>query len=191
MLPDFLFRHLKSKTETFQLKMNEIRNLSKNVKNHPSTTLEVYGKQIDLHQEVRCREDYCKRRKLKIEAKMSKVKLAIIGNGMVGHRFIEDLLDKADKDQFEITVFCEEPRIAYDRVHLSSYFSHHTAEELSLVREGFYEKLYKYQCYCWYAFILQDFLLYYRYCQKWVDLFETEPKMIEIETKLKISRLTF
>ncbi|MEY3676421.1 MAG: hypothetical protein RJB67_911, partial [Bacteroidota bacterium] len=41
--------------------------------------------------------------------------------------------------------------------------------------EGFYEKLYKYQCYCWYAFILQDFLLYYRYCQKWVDLFETEP----------------
>lgn len=59
---------------------------------------------------------------------------------MVGHRFIEDLLDKADKDQFDITVFCEEPRIAYDRVHLSSYFSHHTAEELSLVREGFYEK---------------------------------------------------
>jgi tetratricopeptide (TPR) repeat protein len=48
--------------------------------------------------------------------------------------------------------------------------------------DGFYEKLYKFQCYCWYAFILQDFLLYYRYCQKWVDLFETEPKMIEIET---------
>ncbi|MEB7502809.1 hypothetical protein NGC23_21980, partial [Leclercia pneumoniae] len=33
-----------------------------------------------------------------------------------------------------------EPRKAYDRVHLSSYFSHHTAEELSLVRDGFYEK---------------------------------------------------
>jgi nitrite reductase (NADH) large subunit len=71
---------------------------------------------------------------------MSKVRLAIIGNGMVGHRFIEDLLDKADAEQFDITVFCEEPRKAYDRVHLSSYFSHHTAEELSLVREGFYEK---------------------------------------------------
>jgi len=71
---------------------------------------------------------------------MSKVRLAIIGNGMVGHRFIEDLLDKADADRFDITVFCEEPRKAYDRVHLSSYFSHHTAEELSLVREGFYEK---------------------------------------------------
>lgn len=68
---------------------------------------------------------------------MSKVRLAIIGNGMVGHRFIEDLLDKSDAANFDITVFCEEPRIAYDRVHLSSYFSHHTAEELSLVREGF------------------------------------------------------
>ncbi|SUX57079.1 nitrite reductase [NAD(P)H] large subunit [Citrobacter braakii] len=71
---------------------------------------------------------------------MSKVRLAIIGNGMVGHRFIEDLLDKSDAANFDITVFCEEPRKAYDRVHLSSYFSHHTAEELSLVREGFYEK---------------------------------------------------
>ncbi|WP_300000224.1 nitrite reductase large subunit NirB [uncultured Cedecea sp.] len=71
---------------------------------------------------------------------MSKLKIAVIGNGMVGHRFIEDLLDKAPSDQFEITVFCEEPRKAYDRVHLSSYFSHHTAEELSLVRDGYYEK---------------------------------------------------
>jgi len=71
---------------------------------------------------------------------MSKVRIAVIGNGMVGHRFIEDLLDKAPPEQFDITVFCEEPRKAYDRVHLSSYFSHHTAEELSLVREGYYEK---------------------------------------------------
>lgn len=46
---------------------------------------------------------------------MSKVRLAIIGNGMVGHRFIEDLLDKSDAANFDITVFCEEPRIAYDR----------------------------------------------------------------------------
>jgi hypothetical protein len=47
---------------------------------------------------------------------------------------------------------------------------------------GFYEKLYLYQSYCWYAFIRQDFLLYYRYSQKWVDLFEKEKFMIEIET---------
>jgi hypothetical protein len=47
---------------------------------------------------------------------------------------------------------------------------------------GFYEKLYFFQSYCWFAFILQDFLMYYRYTQKWVDLFEKEPEMIEIET---------
>ncbi|CAH1536673.1 nitrite reductase catalytic subunit NirB [Vibrio rotiferianus] len=71
---------------------------------------------------------------------MSKLKLVVIGNGMVGHRYIEDLVEKTDTSQYEITVFCEEPRVAYDRVHLSSYFSHHTADELSLVKEGFYEK---------------------------------------------------
>ncbi|WP_419205777.1 nitrite reductase large subunit NirB [Photobacterium leiognathi] len=71
---------------------------------------------------------------------MSKVKLAIIGNGMVGHRYIEELIDRTAIDNYEITVFCEEPRVAYDRVHLSSYFSHHTADELSLVKQGLYEK---------------------------------------------------
>ncbi|MGR5260301.1 nitrite reductase large subunit NirB [Vibrio astriarenae] len=71
---------------------------------------------------------------------MSKMKLVVIGNGMVGHRYLEDLVDKTDVSSFDITVFCEEPRVAYDRVHLSSYFSHHTAQELSLVKEGFYEK---------------------------------------------------
>ncbi|WP_158780934.1 nitrite reductase large subunit NirB [Pantoea sp. BAV 3049] len=67
-------------------------------------------------------------------------RLVIIGNGMVGHRLIEELVEKAVPGQFAITVFCEEPRVAYDRVHLSAYFSHHTAEELSLVSEGFYQK---------------------------------------------------
>lgn len=71
---------------------------------------------------------------------MSNIRLCVIGNGMVGHRFIEELIDKNPAGNFEITVFCEEPRVAYDRVHLSSYFSHHTAEDLSLVREGFYQK---------------------------------------------------
>ncbi|PSW18157.1 nitrite reductase large subunit [Photobacterium sanctipauli] len=71
---------------------------------------------------------------------MSKVRLVVIGNGMVGHRYIEELVDKAELDNFDVTVFCEEPRVAYDRVHLSSYFSHHTADELSLVKEGYYEK---------------------------------------------------
>src|SRR5262249_35423068 len=48
--------------------------------------------------------------------------------------------------------------------------------------KGFYERLYLYQSYCWYAFIRQDFLQYYRYTQKWVDLFQDQPSMIEVET---------
>lgn len=47
---------------------------------------------------------------------------------------------------------------------------------------GFYERLYLYQCFCWDAFIRQDFLQYYRYAQKWVDLFRTQPLMIRVET---------
>ncbi len=46
---------------------------------------------------------------------------------------------------------------------------------------GFYEKLYLYQSYVWYAFIRQDFLMYYRYSQKWVDLFHNEEAMIQVE----------
>ena len=71
---------------------------------------------------------------------MQKHRIIVVGNGMVGHRYLEELVDKADLSQYEVTVFGAEPREAYDRVHLSSYFSHHTAAELSLVKPGFYEK---------------------------------------------------
>jgi len=47
---------------------------------------------------------------------------------------------------------------------------------------GFYEKLYLYQCNVWYAFIRQDFLMYYRYAQKWVDLFTGNAAMLKVET---------
>ncbi len=47
---------------------------------------------------------------------------------------------------------------------------------------GFYERLYLYQIYNWYAYIRQDFLMYYRYSQKWVDLFSEQPLMVRVET---------
>jgi hypothetical protein len=46
---------------------------------------------------------------------------------------------------------------------------------------GFFEKMYLYQSYCWYAFIGQDFLLYYRYARKWAELFEAHPQMLRVE----------
>ncbi len=59
----------------------------------------------------------------------------------------------------------------------------------TMENNSFYEKLYLYQSYCWYTFICQDFLSYYRYTQKWVDLFEKEPNMIEVETTLYIKAM--
>ena len=43
---------------------------------------------------------------------------------------------------------------------------------------SFYEKLYLCQAYVWYNYMIQDFLMCYRYAQKWVDLFRSEPEMI-------------
>jgi hypothetical protein len=54
---------------------------------------------------------------------------------------------------------------------------------------GFYDQLYLYQSYCWYAFIRQDFIMYYRYAQKWVDLFTAQPLMIRVETSHYIKGL--
>lgn len=70
---------------------------------------------------------------------MSKQKLVVIGNGMVGQKFLEQFAAKEQAGNFHITTFCEEPRPAYDRVHLSEYFSGKTAEDLSLVEDGFFE----------------------------------------------------
>jgi len=49
-------------------------------------------------------------------------------------------------------------------------------------QDGFYELLYLYQSYSWYAFIRQDFIQYYRYTNKWAGLFEIHPLMKRVET---------
>ncbi|MEP6794602.1 MAG: hypothetical protein ABJB16_09775 [Saprospiraceae bacterium] len=66
-----------------------------------------------------------------------------------------------------------------DEREVEEYFQLQMSDDL---KKGsrFYEKLYLYQCYGWYAFIRQDFLSYYRYTQHWVDLFHQEPMMIKI-----------
>jgi len=45
----------------------------------------------------------------------------------------------AAAESWEITVFGEEPRPAYDRVHLTGWFDQRSAEPLNMVTEGFYE----------------------------------------------------
>jgi len=63
---------------------------------------------------------------------MVKQKLIVIGNGMVGHHFLEQLAARPEKALFEVTVFCAEPRPAYDRVHLSEYFAGRSADDLAM-----------------------------------------------------------
>jgi nitrite reductase (NADH) large subunit len=69
----------------------------------------------------------------------SKPNLIVIGNGMVGHKFLELMVSKDGNQQWNLITFCEEPRVAYDRVNLSGYFSGKTAADLSLVEPGFYQ----------------------------------------------------
>ena len=64
--------------------------------------------------------------------------LVVIGNGMVGQNFLESLVESEIANKYDIVTFCEEPRPAYDRVHLTEYFSGKTAEDLSLVADGFF-----------------------------------------------------
>ncbi|WP_163933541.1 nitrite reductase large subunit NirB [Paraferrimonas sp. SM1919] len=71
---------------------------------------------------------------------MNKSKVLVIGNGMVGHRFIEDLCLLDSDKQFQITTFAEEPRLAYDRVQLSSYFTGNSADDLALTTAANYQQ---------------------------------------------------
>ncbi|MBA4110099.1 MAG: nitrite reductase (NAD(P)H) [Leptothrix sp. (in: Bacteria)] len=67
------------------------------------------------------------------------MKIVVVGHGMVGHKFLESLVE-AGVQQAEVTVLCEEPRAAYDRVHLSEFFAGKSADDLSVVEPGFFER---------------------------------------------------
>lgn len=69
---------------------------------------------------------------------MSKPTIIVVGNGMVGYKFCEKLV--ARSADYEIIVFGEEPRRAYDRVHLSEYFAGKSAEDLSLSLGSWYSE---------------------------------------------------
>lgn len=71
-------------------------------------------------------------------SQLYKPTVVIIGNGMVGFKFCEKLISKTSS--FNLVVFGEEPRPAYDRVHLSEYFSCKAAEDLLLAHEGWYSE---------------------------------------------------
>ncbi|MCY1284106.1 Nitrite reductase [NAD(P)H] [compost metagenome] len=66
--------------------------------------------------------------------------LVVIGNGMVGHHCVEQLVARGALDSYRIEVFSEEPLRAYDRVHLSEYFGGRDAESLALGEAELYQR---------------------------------------------------
>ena len=64
------------------------------------------------------------------------MKVVVIGNGMVGYKFCEKIRSKSAGTPAELVVFGEEPRPAYDRVHLTSWFDGKTADDLLLAPAG-------------------------------------------------------
>ena len=70
---------------------------------------------------------------------MSKQKIVVVGNGMVGHKFIDNII-QADSDQYEVITFSEESRLAYDRVQLTAYFNGKSADDLALTSEAYYQE---------------------------------------------------
>jgi len=66
-------------------------------------------------------------------------RLIIIGNGMVGHHCVEQLIERGALAHYQVHVFSEEPLRAYDRVHLSEYFGGRDAESLALSGAELYQ----------------------------------------------------
>ncbi|MEM9480670.1 MAG: FAD-dependent oxidoreductase [Verrucomicrobiota bacterium] len=67
-------------------------------------------------------------------------RLVVIGNGMVGQKFCESLVEKGLHQKLEVTVIGEEPRPAYDRIRLSTYVDHENADYLTLKPASWYEE---------------------------------------------------
>ncbi|HVY73596.1 MAG TPA: hypothetical protein VG890_02135 [Puia sp.] len=79
--------------------------------------------------------------------------------------YIQHGVARNEKDEKAVKAFFESRLPNYDRRYRT-----------------FYSDLYLFQSYVWNAYIGQDFLSYYRYTHRWVELFEREPQMIRIET---------
>ncbi|MGB3150355.1 MAG: nitrite reductase large subunit NirB [Maribacter sp.] len=64
--------------------------------------------------------------------------ILVVGNGMVGYKFCEKFVSREESKQFKLLVFGEEPRAAYDRVHLSAFFENQDAKALELAPLNWY-----------------------------------------------------
>jgi len=66
-------------------------------------------------------------------------RIVVVGHGMVGHRFVQAAVERGLTETHDVLVLGEEPRPAYDRVALTSWFGADGADDLSLLPEGSYD----------------------------------------------------
>ena len=67
-------------------------------------------------------------------------RLVIVGNGMVGAKFCQELVAVKLHEYFQISVIGEEPYPAYNRIKLSSYVGHRSHSSLELFSRDWYEE---------------------------------------------------
>src|SRR5688500_19009957 len=75
------------------------------------------------------------RRETRVAYAASMQRLVVIGNGMVGHELVRLVVEAGG---WQVTVFGEEPRAAYDRVHLSEWFARRDAASLAIATPEWY-----------------------------------------------------
>ncbi|WP_416955194.1 nitrite reductase large subunit NirB [Nocardioides sp. T5] len=70
-------------------------------------------------------------------------RIVVVGHGMVGHRFAQAAVERGLTETHDVLVIGEEPRAAYDRVALTSWFAHADgdggSDALSLLPGGEYD----------------------------------------------------
>jgi len=108
-------------------------------------------------------------------------RLAVEASEIIGHIDRVSVLSNLALQLYRWYIKNGHARNEHDETGIKEFFKKNLPPNTEAITD-FYERLYLYQSYCWYAFIRQDFLMYYRYSQKWIDLFEAEPFMVTVET---------
>lgn len=79
-------------------------------------------------------------------------------------------------------IYIKAGHIRSERDHdITLQFFENALKQIDLTDLGFFEQHYLNVSYAWYSLIMQDFLLQYRYAQKWVDHFRNNPEMLALE----------
>jgi tetratricopeptide (TPR) repeat protein len=116
--------------------------------------------------------------------------LATEANDVIHHMGVVARLSNLSLKLFSWFVQNGHARNAEDEKSIKQYMKENLPPDVQ-TEKGFYEQLYLFQSYTWYAFIRQDFLQYYRYAQKLVSLFEEQPLMKRVETSHYIKSMHY